>query len=213
MPPTITLLHPPPHSPERNAIATVWQALRDRELSGRLFAGAHALVDACRNACNSLIAKAEHIRPSPTSLGQNRPINQWCDWSKAVSAEVKNRSAHSVRASPCTRLGPQPCMIGSSPFSAARLAAPAGAPLPAMPLAGGYGADATVGGRAPQKPLPFSDRRRSGARPDRQPADQAAPQFRRRVRGSHAPVRGWKSEPGCAGWFVPRSDGFARRQR
>jgi hypothetical protein len=36
--------------------------LRDRYLSGRLFAGEQAILDACCAAWNSLIAEAGHIR-------------------------------------------------------------------------------------------------------------------------------------------------------
>jgi hypothetical protein len=62
VPPNITLVHLPPYSPELNAIEKVWQYLRDRYLSSRLFAGTRAIVDACCAAWNSLIAEAGRIR-------------------------------------------------------------------------------------------------------------------------------------------------------
>ena len=52
VPPNITLVHLPPYSPELNAIEKVWQYLRDRYLSGRLFPGTRAIVDACCDACD-----------------------------------------------------------------------------------------------------------------------------------------------------------------
>lgn len=62
VPPNITLVHLPPYSPELNAIEKVWQYLRDRYLSGRLFPGTGAIVDACCDAWNSLMAEAGRIR-------------------------------------------------------------------------------------------------------------------------------------------------------
>jgi hypothetical protein len=53
VPPNITLVHLPPYSPELNAIEKVWQYLRDRYLSGRLFAGTRAIVEACCTAWNN----------------------------------------------------------------------------------------------------------------------------------------------------------------
>lgn len=56
VPPNITLVHLPSYSPELNAIEKVWQYLRDRYLSARLFSGTRAIVDACCAAWNNLIA-------------------------------------------------------------------------------------------------------------------------------------------------------------
>jgi transposase len=74
VPPNITLVHLPPYSPELNAIEKVWQYLRDRYLSGRLFAGTRAIVDACCSAWNSLIAEAGRIR-SLTDFAWARQVN------------------------------------------------------------------------------------------------------------------------------------------
>ena len=57
--------HPRPpaaYSPELNAIEKVWQYLRDRFLSARLFPGNRAIVDACCAAWNNLIAETGRIR-------------------------------------------------------------------------------------------------------------------------------------------------------
>jgi hypothetical protein len=62
VPPNISLVHLPPYSPELNAIEKVWQYLRDRYLSGRLFSGTRAIVDACCEAWNKLIAEAGRIQ-------------------------------------------------------------------------------------------------------------------------------------------------------
>jgi hypothetical protein len=60
--PNITLVHLPPYSPELNAIEKVWQYLRDRYLSARLFSGTRAIVDACCEAWNKLIAETGRIQ-------------------------------------------------------------------------------------------------------------------------------------------------------
>jgi hypothetical protein len=62
VPPNISLVHLPPYSPELNAIEKVWQYLRDRYLSGRLFSGTGAIVDACCEAWNRLIAEPGRIQ-------------------------------------------------------------------------------------------------------------------------------------------------------
>ena len=67
--------HLPPYSPELNAIEKVWQYLRDRYLSGRLFSGIEAIVEACCTAWNSLIAETGRIR-SLTDFEWAQPVNQ-----------------------------------------------------------------------------------------------------------------------------------------
>ena len=62
VPPNITLVHLPPYSPELNAIEKVWQYLRNRYLSGRLFSGTRDIVDACCTAWNNLIDETGRIR-------------------------------------------------------------------------------------------------------------------------------------------------------
>ena len=63
VPPHIILVHLTPYWPELNAIEKVWQYLRDRYLSGRLFLGARDVIDVCCDAWNHLIAENGGIRP------------------------------------------------------------------------------------------------------------------------------------------------------
>lgn len=74
MPNNITLVHLPSYSPELNAIEKVWQYLRDLYLSGRLFSGTRAIVDACCTAWNALIAEAGRI-PSLADFEWARQVN------------------------------------------------------------------------------------------------------------------------------------------
>lgn len=74
VPPTISLVHLPPYAPELNAIERVWQYLRDRYLSGRLFSGTPAIIDACCTAWNNLIAETDRIR-SLTDFDWARQVN------------------------------------------------------------------------------------------------------------------------------------------
>lgn len=49
----VTLIKLPPYSPELNPIEQVWQWLRQRYLSNRVFKGYEHIVDACSDAWNS----------------------------------------------------------------------------------------------------------------------------------------------------------------
>ncbi|MGG5824051.1 transposase, partial [Falsiroseomonas sp. HW251] len=60
VPTKISFVHLRPYSPELNVIEKVWQYLRGRYLSGRLFASTRAIVDACYTAWN---------RPHPLADG------------------------------------------------------------------------------------------------------------------------------------------------
>jgi len=62
VPHNITLVHLPPYAPELNAIEKVWQYLRNNYLSGRLFTGTRAIIDACCDAWCRLSAEAGRIR-------------------------------------------------------------------------------------------------------------------------------------------------------
>ncbi|GGC73910.1 hypothetical protein GCM10011504_58940 [Siccirubricoccus deserti] len=62
VPPNISLIHLPPYSPELNAIERVWQYLRDRYLLGRLFGDTRAIINACCEAWNKLIAETGRIQ-------------------------------------------------------------------------------------------------------------------------------------------------------
>ena len=68
VPPNLTLVHPPPCSPELNPVERVWEYLRDRWLSHRVLAGGYgAVVDAACAAWNALLAEPGRPR-SLTSL-------------------------------------------------------------------------------------------------------------------------------------------------
>ena len=62
VPPNISLLPLPPTSPELNPTENIWQYLRQTWLSNRVFASYEAIVAACCEAWNKLIAEAGHIR-------------------------------------------------------------------------------------------------------------------------------------------------------
>jgi hypothetical protein len=61
VPPNISLVHLPPYAPELNAIEKVWQYLRNRYLSGRLFTNTRAIIKACCEAWNRLMAETGRI--------------------------------------------------------------------------------------------------------------------------------------------------------
>jgi hypothetical protein len=62
VPANLTLVPLPPYSPELKAIERVWQYLRDRYLSGCLFTDNAAIIAACCDAWNRLLAEAGRIR-------------------------------------------------------------------------------------------------------------------------------------------------------
>jgi DDE superfamily endonuclease len=63
VPPTLSLIHPPPYSPELNPVERVWEYLRDRWLSHRVLAGGdRAVVDAACAAWNALLAEPGRLR-------------------------------------------------------------------------------------------------------------------------------------------------------
>lgn len=61
MPENISLLPLPPYSPELNPQENVWQFLRQNYLANRIFDTYTALVDACCEAWNALIAMPDRI--------------------------------------------------------------------------------------------------------------------------------------------------------
>ena len=61
VPGNLTLLHLPPYSPELNPVENVWAWLRGNRLSNRVFDSYDAIVGACADAWNSLIAVPERI--------------------------------------------------------------------------------------------------------------------------------------------------------
>jgi len=69
VPDNITMLPLPPYSPELNPVENIWAFLRSNKLSNRVFTTYGAIVDACCDAWNWLIAQPERI----TSIG----TRQW----------------------------------------------------------------------------------------------------------------------------------------
>ena len=62
VPPNLTLVPLPAYAPELNAIERVWEYLRERYLSHRLFEDTTAIIDACCAAWNRLLAEPGRIR-------------------------------------------------------------------------------------------------------------------------------------------------------
>ena len=62
VPPNVTLVPLPPYSPELNPVERVWLYLRERFLSLRVFADYRAIVDACCDAWNRLVADPGRLR-------------------------------------------------------------------------------------------------------------------------------------------------------
>jgi putative transposase len=60
-PKNISLLHPPPYSPELNPVENIWLFLRQNHLGNRVFENYAAIVDACCAAWNALVAEPGHI--------------------------------------------------------------------------------------------------------------------------------------------------------
>ncbi len=75
VPTNISLLPLPPYSPELNPQENIWQFLRQTYLANRVFDTYTALVNACCEAWNALIAMPERI----TSIASG-------EWAKAVKA-------------------------------------------------------------------------------------------------------------------------------
>jgi len=61
IPGNITLMTLPPYSPELNPVENIWQFLRQNRLANRVFENYDAIVDACCDAWNALIALPEQI--------------------------------------------------------------------------------------------------------------------------------------------------------
>jgi transposase len=57
VPDNLTLVHQPPYSPELNPVERIWLYMRERWLSHRLFADTPAIIDACCEAWNRLLAE------------------------------------------------------------------------------------------------------------------------------------------------------------
>ncbi len=61
VPDNLSLLPLPPYAPELNPVETVWQFLRQNRLSNRVYDTYDAIVDACCDAWNALMAAPERI--------------------------------------------------------------------------------------------------------------------------------------------------------
>jgi transposase len=61
VPQNITLLHLPPYSPELNPVENIWAYLRGNKLSNRVYGSYTAILDACCDAWNWLLAQPERI--------------------------------------------------------------------------------------------------------------------------------------------------------
>lgn len=62
VPDNITLVPLPPYAPELNPVENIWQYLRQNELSHTVWESYDAIVDACCEAWNNLIATPQRIR-------------------------------------------------------------------------------------------------------------------------------------------------------
>ena len=61
VPANITLLTLPPYSPELNRVENIWQYLRQNRLANRVFDSYDAIVTACCDAWNALLAIPERV--------------------------------------------------------------------------------------------------------------------------------------------------------
>ncbi len=73
-PHNISLLPLPSYSPELNPVKNVWQFLRQNHLANRGFATYDAIVDACCDAWNALVAAPDAVR-SIASREWAKPVN------------------------------------------------------------------------------------------------------------------------------------------
>ena len=62
VPDNLTLVPLPPYSPELNPVERVWLYLRERFLSLRLFDDTEAIIDACCEAWNALVAEPGRLK-------------------------------------------------------------------------------------------------------------------------------------------------------
>ncbi len=62
VPANVTLVHLPPYAPELNPVERVWLYLRERFLSLRVFKDYPAIVAACCQAWNRLVAEPGRLR-------------------------------------------------------------------------------------------------------------------------------------------------------
>ena len=82
VPDNIVLLPLPPYAPELNSTENIWEYLRSNWLSHCIWDTYEAILDACCDAWNALMAKSEVI----TSIGTR-------DWAKASSSSCVSNDA------------------------------------------------------------------------------------------------------------------------
>ena len=105
VPPNLTLIHPPPYSPELNPVERVWEYLRDRWLSHRVLAGGYeAVVDAACAAWNALLAEPGRLRSLtnfpwlPASVPLRKAgIRRWLWWGPQALRPCPRRSPEADR--------------------------------------------------------------------------------------------------------------------
>jgi transposase len=78
VPDNISLLPLPPYSPELNPVENVWQYLRQNDLANRVFETYTAIIDACCDAWNALVAQPDRIRAIAT--------REWAQTAQTVNA-------------------------------------------------------------------------------------------------------------------------------
>ncbi len=71
VPKNLTIILLPSRSPELNPVENIWQYLRQNWLSNRVFESYDAILEACCNAWNRLLAQPETI----TSIGMREWAN------------------------------------------------------------------------------------------------------------------------------------------
>jgi len=76
VPPNLTLLPLPPVSPELNPVENVWQYLRQTYLSNRVFDSYDAILDACAEAWNALLAADGRIQSIASREWATLPVSQ-----------------------------------------------------------------------------------------------------------------------------------------
>lgn len=101
----VTPLHLAPYSPELNAIVRVWLYLRERFLSHQVFEDAEAIIDACCEAWNALLADTGRLRSLATLPWGQGSILRGADITRALSSRFDERPARTPRAPGAPRPG------------------------------------------------------------------------------------------------------------
>jgi hypothetical protein len=75
-PSNISLLRLPPYSPELNPQENIWQFMRQNKLANRCYENYDAIVDACCEAWNDLIARQKPSNPPSAANGCNMVVDR-----------------------------------------------------------------------------------------------------------------------------------------